>query len=282
MFRKLFVLGLAVAVVVGVGPAFAAKPATAPGLNGDLPDQAGVYDVPGHSNLKLKVIVHHGRPDNPGNGNGNGKGKETPPPEEVCNLPDPDSSAVTPAGGWALPADWDYELNANSAPDLVGADNAVEIAANSFAPWEGAVGSAVNLTYAGTTNRNKAQFDNHNVVTWGRAQGTALAVTYIWYNISTTPYTVVELDTVMNKKFSWAWSDPATWAEKTSAGTTCAFEGVYDAQAIMTHELGHWFGSDDAYTSVYVNNTMYGSAAKTESKKSTLTIGDIQGVQAIY
>ena len=82
----------------------------------------------------------------------------------------------------------------------------------------------------------------------------------------------------MNKRFNWYWSDPSSWP----AGQICAYEGVYDAQNILTHELGHTIGLDDEYESSYINNTMYGYGSKGETKKNTLTTGDKNGALTLY
>ena len=82
----------------------------------------------------------------------------------------------------------------------------------------------------------------------------------------------------MNRRTSWGWSDPSDWPD----GQTCALDGVYDAQNILTHELGHTMGLDDHYDAPYENNTMYGYGSRTETKKNTLTTGDITGVSKLY
>lgn len=280
MLRKALVFALAFAVLAAFSPALAARPVSAPAaVSLDLPDQAGVYDVPGRPDLKLKVIVYHGKPtDKPGKPGSSA-------PTEQCGLADGDSSAVTPkdpTDPWYLPNGWTYSLNVGSAPGSIGAD-VMTVAANSFGEWNDAVPQgAPTINYAGTTMRNKAQRDGESIVSWGRTSGSALATTYIWYSLATNPHPVVEIDMIMNQKFAWEWSDPSTWASKTAAGTTCAFQGVYDAQNIMTHEVGHWFGLDDTYTGPYTNNTMYGYGSKTETKKNSLTTGDVLGLDLIY
>lgn len=79
----------------------------------------------------------------------------------------------------------------------------------------------------------------------------------------------------MNEKSSWNWANQNT-------NLLCGWTNVYDAQNILTHELGHWFGLDDHLTANYQNNTMYGYGSKGEVKKDTLTQGDIDGINAIY
>jgi hypothetical protein len=110
------------------------------------------------------------------------------------------------------------------------------------------------------------------VVTWGRTSGTALGVTYTWYNPSTGE--VAEVDTVLNSKFAWSWTPFSTDA--------CVNSATYDAQNILTHEVGHWMGLNDEYTADFANNTMYGYGSKAEIKKDTLTSGDSMGLRVIY
>lgn len=166
----------------------------------------------------------------------------------------------------------------------MGSGNLVKIVNNSFGAWTEAITSggrvAPVISNGGITTINRARFDGQNVITWGRTSGTALGVTYIWYY--TTTYKVAEVDTVMNQKFSWAWSDPSTWPSDPQ-NDTCAYANVYDAQNIMVHEIGHWYGLDDEYDAAsYAHNTMYGYGSKKETKKDTLTTGDITGINKIY
>ncbi len=227
-----------------------------------LPEQDGVYDVPNHPGLKVRVFTH--------------KAKPAPSPSYTltCGLPDADSSAVIAPAGWKLPSSVDYYLNTSSVPSGVGGGNWLTIANNAFNAWVSqSAGHTVN--YLGITSINRASRDNKNILSWGRASVSALAITYTWYD--TTTGEAVEIDTIMNQKYVWKWSDPATWAEP-----ACAYTNSYDAQNILTHELGHWFGLNDHYTADYANNTMYGYGNKMETKKDTLANGDIAGLQNIY
>ncbi|OGI17931.1 MAG: hypothetical protein A3J63_00510 [Candidatus Moranbacteria bacterium RIFCSPHIGHO2_02_FULL_40_12b] len=224
-----------------------------------IPEKDGVYDVPGHPNLKVRVFIHKARPP------------RIIEPSLICDLSDPDSSSVVGATGWRLPAVWTYNLNPGSVPSSVGSANIANISSLSFGNWQSASGSKVTFITGPNTTISRKGLDGKNIIAWGRTSGSALGVTYTWYNPSTG--LAVETDTIMNKKFSWSWSG--------NFGG-CADGNSYDAQNILTHELGHWIGLDDEYASGFANNTMYGYGSKGEIKKDTLTSGDITGVSEIY
>lgn len=229
------------------------------------PEKEGTYDVPGRPNLKVKVFVHNPKDVKP-------SPSLTTTPLLVCPS-DPGSGAFVPATGWHLPPNWTYTLNTSGVPLSVGTGNLVTIANNAFNQWTGALSSGkvnVSKTLLNTTV-DRAKLDNKNIIAWGRTSGTALAVTYIWYYPSTG--LVAEVDTIMNQKFPWFWN---------AVDNKCTDQSSYDAQNVLTHELGHWMGLNDTYTFAYVNNTMYGYGAKGEIKKDTLTSGDIAGVVVIY
>lgn len=231
---------------------------------GNPPEQEGTYDVPGHPNLKVRVFIHHPKDVKP-------SPSPTTTPLLVCPS-DPNSNALVSTTGWKLPSTWTYTLNTGSVPSSVGSGNIPTIAGNAFTQWVNAVGGKVTISKTSSdTLVSRAKLDGQDIIAWGRTSGTALAVTYTWYNTSTG--LVVEVDTIMNQKFPWFWN---------VANNTCTDQNSYDAQDILTHELGHWMGLDDIYTSAYVDNTMYGYGSKGETKKDTLTSGDIAGVVAIY
>lgn len=260
-------IGLTI-LVLGLGLGFIIRPAAAKvaDVAADLPEQAGVYAVSGRPDLKLFVIPH------PVRGNQSGKPSPTPTPVPVlvCNLPDPGSNYESSVTGWYLPAEYNYYLNPGSVPASVGGANLATIAKNGFDQWTGAINGKVKMVYSGTTTQTRSRLDGQNIITWGRAGNGILGVTYIWaYNNGE----VAETDTIMNKIYSWSWS---------GGSSTCAYPQSYDAQNIMTHELGHWYGVDDDYDDLRANNTMYGFGDVTETKKDTLTAGDISAVQTVY
>lgn len=228
-----------------------------------LPEQEGIYSVPGRPELKLRVFVYKEKPIKPG--------KPAPtPPAEICALADPNSSAIVAGAGWKINGSWEYRLNPSSVPATVGGANLAAIASSAFQVWTEATQNKIAVSRGADTAVNRAVLDGQNIITWGRTSAGALAVSYIWYDQTTG--VAAEVDTIMNTKYTWYWS----------GSNTCAYSGVYDAQNILTHELGHTFGLDDHYTADYANNTMYGYGSKTEVKKNTLTAGDISGIDLLY
>jgi hypothetical protein len=253
MKNKFLAVILLFSLFIAINPAIAAKPEEDAILDVD-----GIYDVPGKKGMKVRVFVHKQ------------KAKPSPTPTPVCNLSDPESNAEVGATGWKLPSSFIYQINIGSVPASFRASIG-SIVNNSFNVWTSQLGGSVALHNVGNTNINRKGLDGRNVIAWGNVSGSALGVTYTWYYPSTGE--VAEIDTIMNSKVAWSWSDPSG---------TCAYSNTYDAQNILTHEFGHWFGLDDHYSEDYVNNTMYGYGSRGEIKKDTPTSGDISGLQNIY
>lgn len=228
------------------------------GSRSPIPEKSGVYDDPDHPGVKVHVFAHPERPT---------KDESS---ALVCNLADPDSTAVVGATGWKLSPSWTYNLNPSSVPSSVGGSNLPTIAGNGFADWSAATGNKVTFNRGADTTVARQAYDGKNVMAWGRTNGSALGVTYVRYFTSNGQ--VVDVDTIMNKKYPWKWSNSNTCAESTA----------YDAEDIMNHEIGHWPGLNDMYTANYVDATMYGYGSKGEVKKNTLTTGDNAGAAAIY
>ncbi|HJZ06289.1 hypothetical protein A2634_02450 [Candidatus Amesbacteria bacterium RIFCSPHIGHO2_01_FULL_48_32] len=223
----------------------------------DLPEQAGDYPVPGRSDMRMRVFVYEPRAGRPG-----------VVVDKSLACVDPDQNDLVAPAGWKLPVgNWRYKLNVGSVPSSVGGSNLGTIVKDSFGPWQSAISNQVNFVYDGETGVSRSALDWQNVITWGRTQGSALAVTYVRYYTATG--LVADVDTVMNKKFTWSLSQ-------------CGLSNSYDAQNIMIHELGHWMGLDDEYTDNFLDNTMFGYGSRGETKKNTLEAGDENGVRAIY
>lgn len=238
---------------------FAASPVLAqPNDNAQIPERNGDYPDPEHLGVRVRVFVHEPK---------DVRGSQT----ISTTCPDNNSSSIVPSAGWHLPTGtWTYNVNVASVPLSV-SSNISTVVSESFDAWNTAQGK-VTLKRGTDTMVDHKGFDGKNIIAWGRTSGSALAVTYTWYY--TANKEVAEVDTIMNLKFPWSWTRYVNGA--------CGITNTYDAQDILTHELGHWMGLDDTYTSNYADNTMYGYGATGEIKKDTLSSGDKAGITAIY
>ena len=191
----------------------------------------------------------------------------------VCNITDQESNNFGQIGT-RLSSNVVYRLNQSSAPSTV-RSSLPTITANSFAAWDAAT-SGVTFTRGSNTSVTRARNDGQNIIAWNRLSSSTLGVTYIWYNPDTSA--IVNVDTIMNSRHPWTWSNPAT----TDPDQTCPSTNAYDAQDILVHEIGHWVGLDDLYDTADEDLTMYGYGSKQELKKDTLESGDISGAGTIY
>lgn len=242
------------------------------------PEMSGVFDVPDRPGMKVRVFVHLPKPTPPAVPgrtplpSASLTPQPTSAPSLSCGLTDPDSGSVVGKAGWKIPAgNWIYQLNLSSVPPAVGQSNLDTIARAGFSQYSAASSSKVNFVRGSNTTITRARLDGKNIITWARASSGTLGVTYVWYYPQTG--LTAEIDTIMNNRYKWTWSN----------SNVCADNSTYDAQNIMTHELGHWLGLEDEYDSAsFGNNTMFGYGSVNEVKKNTLTTGDIAGVASIY
>jgi len=243
LLMKKAIVGVAVFLLTAF-PAFARE----------VPEQAGDYPEPGRSDMRVRVFVYEQKPERPGTATVE---------SAVCS--DPHVNDVVGVTGWRLPTGtWTYRLNPASAPAGI-RTSLGDVASLGFGEWE-AYQSAVDFARGADTSVKRQALDFQNVIAWGKTPGNTLGVTYTRYYTAT--HEVADVDTIMNSRVKWSWNQCTT--------------DSYDAQAILTHELGHWMGLDDEYTASYVDNTMFGYGDRAETKKDTLEAGDVAGVQVIY
>ena len=191
----------------------------------------------------------------------------------VCNVTDQNSNDYGNIGT-KLPSNVTYRINPSSTPSSL-SSNLNTIVSNSFNVWDTAT-NGVTFTKGSNTSTSRARFDGQNIIAWGRLSSSTLGATYIWYSTSTGQ--VREVDTIMNSRKSWSWTNPASVDED----QTCSSPNAYDAQNILVHELGHWVGLADLYNTSHEDLTMYGYGQLGELKKDTLESGDQLGAGTIY
>lgn len=248
------ILVLSLTVVLPVAAVHTPHDASPP-----IPEKNGDYPDPAHPGVRVRVFVHEPRKSH------------TTTTAAICT--NDDGEAVVSPAGWHLPSgSWTYNLNPSSVPSTVGGSNLFTIADNGFDAWDAAQ-SQVTFSRGSDTSVTRTAYDGRNIIAWGRTSSSALAVTYIRYYSASG--LVVDVDTIFNKRVPWRWTNPAV--------NQCSiYPDAYEAQAVWTHEGGHWMGLDDEYAGEYVNHSMYGYGQKGDVKANTLTTGDKAGVALIY
>lgn len=161
-------------------------------------------------------------------------------------------------------------------------DNTVfNIFSSSISKWEDATdgvvgnGAGVNVIGDGSTTSSAlladtVSPDNVNEAYFGEIKDSdTIAVTIVWgiFSGPTRNRRLVEWDQIYNTAYSWSSSGEAN---------------KMDLDNIITHEKGHSFGMNDLYTSYCSEQTMFGWASLAETKKTTLEIGDITGINKLY
>ena len=84
---------------------------------------------------------------------------------------------------------------------------------------------------------------------------------------------MIEFDIVFNTYYSWG-IDPDG-----EGGVTI---NEFDIQNVGTHEAGHTLVLEDLYVWKHSELTMYGYTTEGETKKRSLGLGDMLGVQKLY
>lgn len=211
------------------------------------------------NDIRLRTFVHY--PKEPGR----------PAPVSNCTATVNDQVNDWGWAGWQMPSSgMEYKINYATKPRNLTESDISGAITDSFAAWSNADSGQI-FTDTGTTAVKTAKYDGINAVLWKGIQGSALAITYVWYYPGGL---LVEADTAFNKNYKWS-------VTSSSAGDCGGVTGAYDVRNIGTHEFGHWVGLDDLYSPVDKDLTMYGYGETTELKKDSLGLGDITGVLAI-
>lgn len=114
--------------------------------------------------------------------------------------------------------------------------------------------------------------DDKSLVNFGDLAADTLASVCASYYTDRTPYRFHTGDMKINK-------NDFTWTVK---GAAVACSGLYDLQAVVTHEWGHVFGLAHVSESKHPTLTMSSKADPCDSSPRTLGRGDVLGLQARY
>lgn len=150
-----------------------------------------------------------------------------------------------------------------------------EILAGGIAKWEEAGGKDIlgnEISEAVDGADTQAPDDKNEVYFAAIDEPGAIAITIVWGVFSGPPKAreLVEWDQVYDDT-DYDWS-----------AETVGVAGKMDFGNIATHELGHSVGMNDLYTDSCTEETMYGYAGFSETKKRDLNLGDIAGIRALY
>jgi hypothetical protein len=136
--------------------------------------------------------------------------------------------------------------------------------------------SNISWIYDGTTTAkygargtNGTCDDGTNVIGWARLDPKIIA--QVITCLDQTGRRVVDADLALN--VTQHWED--IQGEPESRHT-------FDIRSIVTHELGHVLSLADLYSSDALYQTMMGNAKYGETRKRTLALGDVLGIQAAY
>jgi hypothetical protein len=111
--------------------------------------------------------------------------------------------------------------------------------------------------------------DGTNVVTWDKFDSDIIAMAGICTD--NAGKVVRDADLALNVTYHW----------ENINGTPSTRHSI-DIQSIVTHELGHWLGLLDLYSTRDIHQTMSGYAGYGETNKRTPALGDIIGVQTLF
>jgi hypothetical protein len=218
----------------------------------------------GHG-LRLWVHVYyakggnHGPPPGHGGGGGGGGGGSVD-----CT---DDNSQTGFAAPFAQAEAISFHANTATFPSNLSSSSILGALSSSAGTWnQAAKGGSLLAVSAGGTATGPAQ-NGISELGWAHlSPKNVLAATWTWTNTSNQ---IVEADLFYNN--GWTWD---IFGSCPSAPT-----GHFDVADIGTHEMGHALGLNH-FSDSGAQATMYPSAPADETRKTTLTKGDEQALQA--
>ena len=118
--------------------------------------------------------------------------------------------------------------------------------------------------------------DGESVVGFGTFDDDSILAATCTWSVFGVPYLIAyESDVRVSSDQVWLWQD-------NQECQPLAGEYYYSLEAVLTHERGHTFGLDDLVSPSHHNLTMYGSSNPCETRKRTLGLGDMLGLEALY
>jgi hypothetical protein len=189
----------------------------------------------------------------------------------------------TRSGGTANPDRWDFSafpvsftINTNTNSNITGNRSAADAITASFATWQGAPNTALNVSRGPDTTQTSKGFDGVNLICFVctadfSKDANTLAVTITTTSDvvgedtkhgtrSTFPGQIMDADIIFNPAVTFS----------TGGGSG------QDLQTIATHEIGHFFGLDH---SGVVRAMMFPFAPAVETR---LAYDDVAGISHIY
>ncbi len=167
-------------------------------------------------------------------------------------------------GQWASgSAGWN--LNSAGAPGVGFTDTETRTIA-SFNAWE--CNSDFNHNYLGSTAASPAGGnDGVNVLGWGDFGMASSTIANCGWFFNTATNDILSFDIAFNSaSFTWVHGDP----------------GSMDVMNIATHETGHAVGFYDQYGDLDEPETMYGWSSNGQTKRRSLELFDVVGVESVY
>ncbi|RJQ52294.1 MAG: hypothetical protein C4521_10495 [Actinobacteria bacterium] len=165
-----------------------------------------------------------------------------------------------------------YEVDTAQVPASLNSADVVSAVDASFYSWQAQYNilgrpdqSDIWYVNDGEAASTGPVLDGSNTVGFAGLSSGTLAATYYWYDRRSK--NLIEFDIVFNTLYPWSTSGES---------------GKYDVFNIGTHEAGHTLQLGDLYRGATSELTMYGYGAAGETKKQSLGLGDMLGLEKIY